>query len=413
MTKAATILTVGEDMRQLPFAPDDLGRPPTEFAERRATAPLSPVTLPNGRQVLVAVRYEDVRQVLCDPRFTRLLDYPDDQGGEGICEWFDVDEDAIQPDDAEAAAQRAAIKALSPRNVRAWAPHIRERAEQIVADFAARARPADFTEGVAYPLVDRVADELLGVPPADGARVRHWANVILASTSAAVREDRVTAGLECFEYIQRLVRERQADRAGRPGGGLAHALIDSLIEAHEAGEVSEADLYSIATGVTVGGRATPTVMGGGVFGLLTTPGAYQALVTDPAGIPQAVEEMLRCYSGGVAQMLRTATQDVPLPSGTVRKGQTVLAPSMAANFDPEVFPDPDRFDIDRDQRPHLGFGHGKHLCVGANLGREILQAGLAAMTSALPGLHLAVSPDEVPWFTGLFVRYPTELLVAW
>ncbi|MFG2004951.1 cytochrome P450 [Spirillospora sp. NPDC048911] len=399
--------------QHLPFTPDDRGDPPAEFAERRLAAPLAPVTLPNGNQVLVAVRYEDVRQVLGDPRFTRIRYYPDDHGGDQLCEWADIVQDAIQSDEVETVAQRAAIEAMSPRNIRAWRPYITELAEQITADFAARAQPGDFMEGFAFPLVDQVLDELLGIPAADRARVRHWSDVTLAMTGVAASEDRMSAGLECFEFAQGLVRDRQADRAERSGGHFSCALIDSLIDAHAAGDLSEAELDSITTALILGGRTAPTTVGGGVFGLLSTPGAYRALVDDPAGIPQAVEEILRCYTGGVAQMLRMAREDVRLPSGTVQKGQTVLASTVAANFDPQAFADPDRFDIDRAECPHLGLGHGAHYCVGANLGREMLQTGLTALTSTLPGLRLAVPPDQVQWFTGLFVRYPTRLPLTW
>jgi cytochrome P450 len=70
-------------------------------------------------------------------------------------------------------------------------------------------------------------------------------------------------------------------------------------------------------------------------------------------------------------LLRVATADVKLPSGTIRKGEAVMPSMAAANRDPEVFPDPDRFDIARSECPHMSFGHGAHYCLGANLARQV------------------------------------------
>lgn len=111
--------------------------------------------------------------------------------------------------------------------------------------------------------------------------------------------------------------------------------------------------------------------------------------------------------------LRIATEDVDLPGGTVHKGQAVMPTMWAANRDPAVFTDPERFDIDRPACPHLGFGQGQHFCLGAHLARQELRVALGTLLRRFPGLRLATEPASVPWTDNMVISRPKELPITW
>jgi cytochrome P450 len=137
-------------------------------------------------------------------------------------------------------------------------------------------------------------------------------------------------------------------------------------------------------------------------------------------MPGAVEELMRWVPllVNAATLPRYALEDVQLGSGTAKDctrsaGEPVLLAKHAANRDPRVFDDPDRLNLTREPKGHLGLGHGAHHCIGAPLARMDLQVALAALLDRCPGLDLAVAADELHWKSGLAVRGLVALPVGW
>jgi cytochrome P450 len=157
-----------------------------------------------------------------------------------------------------------------------------------------------------------------------------------------------------------------------------------------------------------GHEATVNVVGNGMLAILDHRDQWQRVVADPGLVETATEEMLR-FDSSLQLFERTATRDVDIAGATIPEGHKIAALLGAANRDPAVFADPDRFDVTRRPNPHLGFGAGIHFCLGGPLARAEIQAVLAALRSRLPGLALAARPGRRPEFV---IRGLTELLVT-
>jgi cytochrome P450 len=151
-----------------------------------------------------------------------------------------------------------------------------------------------------------------------------------------------------------------------------------------------------------------------VYVLLTTPGAWDTLRDRPELVPGAVEELMRFIPlGATAAFPRYAMENVELGGVLVRAGEPVVVSIPAANRDGTVFADADRLDLTRALNPHLGFGHGVHHCVGAQLARMELRVVLETLLDRAPGLRLAVPVEELTWKSGLLVRGLVAMPVAW
>lgn len=151
----------------------------------------------------------------------------------------------------------------------------------------------------------------------------------------------------------------------------------------------------------------------GVLLLLTHPDQRQALLDDPDLVARAVEEMLRAPGKGSGGIPRYARSAFDLDGVHIAAGDLVLLDNGAANHDPAVFPDPDRFDITRPSRAHLTFGHGGHYCVGAPLARIELQTVIAQLIPRFPTMRLAVPITELRLRTAQLTGGLVDLPVTW
>jgi cytochrome P450 len=399
---------MNESDRAIPFPITTGSERPVGFAELRATNPLTPMIMPSGDEALVCLTYADMRKIFSDNRFSRDLTFPgaprlypgeDASGLSDMLMYMDPPR--------HTRLRRIMAGAFTPRRVEGWRPRVLEITEQLADEIAAQGPPIDLMSAFAFPLPMRVICELMGVPPEDHELFRAWADMFL-STSEETAEERAGSVIEFAGYVANLIAESR-HRSG-------DTLINALLEAHDEGDrLSKDELLSTVIGLIIAGHeTTAAVLGRGMITLLSEPEMYAELVRDPQKIPAAVEEMVRYHVPGDLGFLRVATEDVELPSGAVvRKGQAVMPPPWAANRDPAVFADPDRFDIDRPACPHLGFGHGTHFCLGVHLARQELQVSLGMLTVRFPGLRPAVDFATLPWTIGLLVRRPLELPVTW
>jgi cytochrome P450 len=152
------------------------------------------------------------------------------------------------------------------------------------------------------------------------------------------------------------------------------------------------------------------MMADGLHCLLQHPGQQQLLAQDPGLAAPAVEEMLRFATPVLHSLPRVALEDVPLPSGTIPRGDLVLALIASAARDPEFIERPDEFDITRTDNPHIAFGVGEHYCLGANLARAELEEALAFLAPRMPGLAL----DGPPQLGGVEGVYGVDKLpITW
>ncbi|WP_158088584.1 cytochrome P450 [Thermoactinospora rubra] len=377
------------------------GVPSPEYARRRERDPLSRVQLPSGDEVYLTTTYEDALMVLTDPRFSRDLSAP---GSPRMYRGFTLAEapgGLISQDPPEHTRMRRLLSStFTPRQVNQWRPRLRELTAELLD---ALPEEFDFVTGFAFPLPVQVICDVMGVPGIDFGRVRAWSDAML-STSALPEEDKLKAAAEFYDYCAGLVAEHR----GNPRDGL----LATMLRARDGEDrLTEEELVRTVLGLFVAGHETTgSVLSRAALRLLDPRDGYASLVASPELIPGAVEELLRLDQPGESPLIRLATEDVELPSGTVRKGEGVIASFIGANFDPAVFPDPEAMVLDREAR-HLSFGQGPHYCLGANLARMEMQEILGVLVARAPDLTLAQPAHEVPWTSGSLVNRPVSLWV--
>ncbi|TCB97864.1 cytochrome P450 [Micromonospora zingiberis] len=404
-------MTLTQEAIEYPFDPVyQLELDPRYADLRKAGGPVR-VRLPYGGEGWLAVTHADNRTVLSDPRFSRAATIgrdiprvmPDIRST-----LFDDDPVLIDMDPPEHTRLRGLVaKAFTSRRVADLRPRAEQLADRLVDELTAGAQPGNLVESFAVPLPLLVICEMLGVPPAEQAAFRAWISAAPPVSGMSEAEMRAARGM-LEGFMQRLIDSRRA----APGDDL----ISALIAARDEGDrLSERELVVLALTLFVAGYETAAdQIGNIVFALLTHPEHFAALKADRSLLPGAIEELLRFIPLGASSGFpRMATEDVELSGRRIAAGEVVFAQADSANRDETVFDRPDELDFRRTPNPHLGFLHGPHHCLGAQLARMELSVALTVLMDRLPGLRLAVPASEVPFRVGRLTRGVEALPVTW
>ncbi|MET7761210.1 cytochrome P450 [Streptomyces sp. NPDC005336] len=283
-------------------------------------------------------------------------------------------------------------KAFTARRTTALRPRIEQICADLLDQLAATppGEAVDLREGYAYPLPIQVISELFGLSDeALRTRMRHVVDSIF-HTSATPEE--VTA---TYAEMYAVLGELVATKRERPGDDLTSGLI-AVQEEESDSRLNEKELVdTLALMLSAGHETTVNLLDNAIHALLTHPEQLEHVRAGRASWDDVIEETLR-YAAPVANLpLRYAVEDIELEDGTVlRKGDAILAAYAAAGRDPQVHGESaERFDITRDLKNHLAFGHGVHLCLGAPLGRMEAAVALPALFDRFPRLSLAVGQD--------------------
>jgi cytochrome P450 len=249
---------------------------------------------------------------------------------------------------------------------------------------------ADLLDHLAQPLPIAVIAELLDIPEADRSRLTPWSNAIVKMYEYGLPEEGRRVAEHAATEFSGYLREIAESRREQPGDDLVSDLLRAQLLEDEV--VATAVLLLMA-----GHEATVNVIGNGVRALLRHPAQWQRLLRDPALVDAAVEEMIR-YDAPLQLFERTATEDVEIAGFRVPKGEKIAALLGAAARDPQVFTEPDRFDVGRTPNQHLGFGAGIHYCIGAPLARIEIAAAVRALLEKAPKLRTTREPERRPEF---------------
>lgn len=283
--------------------------------------------------------------------------------------------------------------------VRRSIEHLRPNLEAIVdrmlddleAQFRRDGRPVDLVAGLARPFPLAVICELLGLPPEDRPRFVKLAESFAGSFSLFGLFRWLGAIKGLAAYIREHIRLRRAE----PREGLISALIAAQ---HEGESLSDDELLAMIVLLLGAGHLTTVhLIGAGVYTLLDHPEQRQVLQSDWSLAGSAVDELLRYVSPVQMTKPMMPAHDLEWHGQALRRGEKIFALLAAANVDPRKFESPDRFDIRRRPNPHVAFGAGIHVCLGARLAKIEGEIAIERLLTRFPRLELAVPPDEVRW----------------
>ena len=398
------------DLPEYPFPQPAALEPPAEWAELRTKCPVAEVRLASGDKALVLTRYADVRQVLSDPRFSRLLDAEDaarvtanESGGVFGAEQADK----TPVGEAHQRWRRLVGRYFTAKRMAAMQPRIEAMAGQLLDEMIAGGAPADLVSSYGFPLPVWVICDLLGVPDSDRAKFAYWSDHMLSLTR--YRQDEIDAAQQ--EFGQYIVAHLEAKRAD-PGDDLISELI-GVADAQD-GQLSPMELIGTAQGLLVAGHETTANMIGKMTAMLLADRTrWEQLLAEPALVRTAVEEALRFDANPGFGMPRYLTEEIEVGGTTLPAGTTVISSMAAANRDEDAFDDAAEMDLRRAPNPHLAFGAGPHSCLGQALARTELQTALTVLLNRLPGLHLDVAPEDLPRRDGLIIGGLERLPVRW
>ncbi|MGR6921955.1 cytochrome P450 [[Actinomadura] parvosata] len=394
---------------EYPFRNPTALEPPQEWAGLRQGCPVAPVRLASGDTALLLTRYDDVKQVLSDPRFTRRLDADDaarvtanESGGV-----FGATAAGGMTGENHRAWRQLVGKAFTARRVTAMQPRIQEMAELLVERMVADGAPGDLVSAVGFPLPVWAICDLLGVPGSDREKFAYWSDTMLSMTRFT-QEEIDTAQAEFDGYLVALVEGKRAE----PGDDLVSELL-SYVEGLD-GRLTEQLMLATAKGLLVAGHETTANMIGKMMALLLADrGRWEALLADRSLIRTAAEEALRFDANPGFGMPRYLTEEVEVAGERLPRGTTVICSMASANRDERQFEAAGEMWLDRSPNPHLAFGVGPHSCIGQSLARTELQTVLKVLLERLPTLELAVPAAELPRREGLIVGGLERVPVRW
>ncbi len=257
----------------------------------------------------------------------------------------------------------------------------------------------DFVRDIAAPLPMAVIGDMLGVLPQERELLLKWSDDLVCGLSSHVDEQTVQLLMDTFAAYTAFTMDVIAKRRADPTDDLFSVLVNSEVEGQR---MEDAEIVMETLLILIGGdETTRHTLSGGTEQLLRHPDQWAALTADPTKLPGAIEEMLR-WTSPVKNMCRTLTADTEFYGTALRKDEKIMLMFESANFDEEVFGDPQNFRIDRTPNNHVAFGFGTHFCMGNQLARLELKIMIEKVLSRLPDLRLA-DADMLPLRPANFV----------
>ncbi|CAN7519591.1 cytochrome P450 [Terrabacter sp. LjRoot27] len=352
----------------------------------------APVLWHEGLGLWVTTTHAAANDVLRDRRLGRIL-RPRSEGDDAwtTFDWLHADSILDSEPPKHTRLRRLVAGAFGRGHVARLRPRVEEIAAGLLDDVVRsldRDGRVDVIATYAEPLPVLVICELLGAPTSDWKRLRDWSQAIVRMYEVDPDDEAQRDAQRACEEFASYVEELATERASAPGDDL----LTSLVQERDGGDrLSPRELVAtVVLLLNAGHEASVNGFGNGLALLLADAGQRDAVIArldDPAAVERLVEEMLR-HDSPLHLFERTATADVELHGVTVRHGQKVAALLGAANRDPAVFADPDRFDASREPNPHLAFGAGIHFCLGAPLARMELQISTRALLERLGPLEV-------------------------
>jgi cytochrome P450 len=390
LPKGIALTALDEHFREDPYA---------VLADIRAQAP---VLHDDQLNRYVYTRHDDVKAILrdksfwTDPRkanpgtFTRMF------LGNG-----DEEPSMLLMDEPDHRRLRTLVsRPFTPAAVEKWRPRVRQTVQQVLHGI--EEEEFDLIARFAGPVPTVVIAQMLGIDPAMHDRFKAWSDTSVETAfNPFPTAEQQAARVEAEGSLNAFFEAEIETRRQAPGDDL----ISDMIRSEEAGEtltvreiVGQCNLLLIAGNVT-----TTDLIGNGVKALLDNPEQMEKLREKPALITNAVEEMLR-FDSPVTNSGRIADRNISVGGCPVQKGESLSVSLAAANRDPSVYPDPDRFDIERADTHHQAFGGGRHLCLGAHLARLEAQEAILALLDRYPVLEHSPRGrrySSVPSFRGM------------
>lgn len=297
--------------------------------------------------------------------------------------------------------RRIVSRGFTPRAIRMIEEALSSRAEAIVKEALSRGS-GDFVTEVAAELPLQAIAEIIGVPQDERTKIFDWSNQMIAYDDPEYNIDPVVASAELINYAMALGQ----DRTDNPRDDIVTKLVSADVDGR--GLTSDEFAFFVLLLAVAGNETTRNAITHGMMGFFQFPEQWELYKSErPA---TTADEVVR-WATPVIVFQRTALEDTALGGVDIKRGQRVGICYSAANFDPEVFDRPERFDISRDPNPHLGFGGGgPHYCLGANLAKMEINLMFNAIADHMPAISPAGPPRRLrsAWINGikeLPVRY--------
>ncbi|KRA31102.1 hypothetical protein ASD81_16600 [Nocardioides sp. Root614] len=304
--------------------------------------------------------------------------------------------------------RRLVAQAFTRGGISSWQDRIKEVTEAQLDAVEGRGE-MELVHDFAYPVVEQVITEMLGLRHGDLPLFLGWSKAMTEPPPGGDLDQFREGATQATREITAYVRDRMAERRAEPGDDILTKLIQA--EDAEDGTLAEHEVVAMTIELIFAGHETTSnFVGNGVACLLGHPDQWQALLADPNLLSSAIDEMLRYESPAPMPLPRVAIDDVVIGTETIGKGDTVVVALAAANRDPNVFPDPEKFDITRQDNNFISFGFGAHFCLGSHLARMESSVILTALINRFPNLRLAGEPQ---WSNHHFFRALESLPVTW
>jgi cytochrome P450 len=305
--------------------------------------------------------------------------------------------------------RRLASPAFQPRNLASLQRRVEEVVDQLL-DRVMAAREMEVARDFSFPVPRTIIGAMIGIPDADIQRLMPWAHDLIALLGGELNTaEAITQARRSYDEMTAYYRDLIEERRQRPIEG---EILSSLVLAHEAGDRLDMDeLVTMIALLTVAGyETTAQLLTNGTLRLLENPEQLALLRANPALVPGAVEEMLRC-DPSPSFNTRTVREPFEYQGHRFEPGQILYFVVLAANRDAARFPDPHRFDVTRPDNAHLTFGFGIHTCLGAALARMEARIAFQRLITRLPGLYLPEQP--IVRHPSMAMRALKQLVVRW
>ena len=369
--------------------------------------------------VYIVTRYDDLREVLLDTET-----FSNDHIGYGLLQgenwklhddilkergWLDVPTLNQADPPAHTRYRRIGEKIFNPRRIAGLVPRIGEICNQVIDDFIDDGE-CEFVRAFSFPFVGSVISEQLGIDGARKETFKKWGDAIMEPSSRVMTPDELRANAETILEMQHFMVEMFEKRRAEPQNDLISALVDVKGDGGESLTMHE--LHSLMRQFLSGTfESVTTMITHSMWMLLRFPDQMKKLRANRDLMGDFIEEALR-FDSPVPGLARYVMKDTEIGGVKIAKGSILMVRYAAANRDPEKFPSPQDFDIERKDKSHLAFGSGPHICIGRQLARREMAIAFNALLDRMEDIALTKPLPSPAHHPHAFLRPMKELHIS-